>query len=136
MIICIPSNKTKGTKKAKVIKPEKLNGTIVEIDRNFYVWCNNTHYKIHVSSYNTQGVRKVYAKDDNDRWFTYDRVIIEDRRRMPKNYVPFKPGFECIGQLIEDNNKQYFKISKSYNPKEVGSKTKAIKELEDELSDE
>lgn len=116
----------------KNIIEKNVTGTIIEQNGAYVVSYNDVFYRIHPSSLKTQGVRRVYAKDELNRWFIYDRVIAEERRQMPPMYIPFKPKFECIGNIITDNGVTYFKIKKSYNPHDVDSKVQAIKEIENE----
>lgn len=130
----ILSIKPKAVTKTKVQKnviTNNIEGTIVEVNNSYFVEVKNVLYKIHSTSLDTKDVRKVYTKDDLGHWLIYDRVIKEDRRRM-KPYLPFKPTFECIGSIVkEDDGIEYFKIKKSWNPRNIDERDSALKEIED-----
>lgn len=97
-------------------------GVVVEEDNQdsstgvaYKILVGDTTYNIHPDSYNCNGVRKVYAKDNRGKWFQYDRVIIEDRRSMPKAYIPFRPDYSVKGNILNVNGTLYFKIRYCYN---------------------
>lgn len=73
-------------------------------------------FDIHPDCYNTEGWRKIYAKDANGNWFCYDRPILTDRIKMPAAYVPFKPKFATKGAIVSYNGNLVYRITKCYNP--------------------
>lgn len=106
-----------------------VKGTIIESNGGYFVDVKNVLYKIHPNSLDTKDVRKIYAKDELDHWLMYDRVIKDDRRRM-RPYIPFKPSFECIGNIVKENDGiQYFKIKRSWNPHDIDERDSALNEI-------
>lgn len=109
-----------------------IEGIIVETtDENnkYQVFYDNTFYLIHPDCFNTDKVRKVYAKDDAGRWLMYDRICAEDRRRMPAAYFPFKPKLCVKGKLVEKDYIVHFKIKVVWNKNNVDEYEEAMRQL-------
>lgn len=92
---------------------------------------NDNLYDIHPDSYKTYGKRRVYRKVKNE-WIEYDRPCSEDRLSMPNYWFPFRPKYICIGNVVQENDKVYFKIRSCYNKINLDAKAEAIRIIKNE----
>lgn len=111
-----------------------VTGKVIEkcIDGTFFYFVldGEIKYPISKDSYITKKKKIVYFRDNN-RWGCIIRLIKEDRVQMPPVYLPFRPGYEVVGDIITENLKHVFKIKGCYKPNS-SQKAEILKEIENE----
>lgn len=110
-------------------------GKVIEecIDETFFyfVLVGEIKYPISSDSYVTKKKKIVYFKEKNNKWGSIIRLLKEDRVQMPPAYLPFRPGYEVVGDIITENLKHVFKIKGCYKPNSA-QKAEILKEIENE----
>ena len=123
----------KPKKVRRQIIAERITGTIVLKDNEFLVRCalkdvdgfeNGIRFvRIDSKSFETKGKTTVYIKDPN-RKGCYVKIIRFKSEamcfRVPNAY-PFRPGFTTKGNIINVDDKLYFRITNCCHPSQLNN---------------
>ena len=132
-------NKKKNVPVVSIFKKHTIGVVIEECNEHssyYFVLCDNIKYTITPNSYITAKKKVVYFKDyvtqkGISTWACIIRVMKEDRVSMPQAYLPFRPGYEVVGNIVLDHGKHVFDIKGCYKPNS-NQKIEILKELENE----
>lgn len=114
---------------------KSISGKVIEecIDDTFsyFVLVGDKKYSISEDSFITRKKKCVYYKEKNGKWACVIRMLKEDRVSMPSAYLPFRPDYEVIGDIVNNKGKFVFNIKGCYKPNS-NEKVIILKEIENE----
>lgn len=117
------------TKKETNIVDKSVMGTIVDSSTGeMVVYAADKFYPISKDSITTKGRRMIYRRDDNGRWYQWDRTAVHDRIEQPA-YTPWKTKHGVKGDIVIEDNIEKFKVKVCWNKNNVDEYEAAMQQL-------